>query len=254
MPTDPTFDDLANAIVARYNAIYGTGPGDLLGVGRDRPNTVPPFDDVPEYIRKARAEAEAMYPPHVMEAGGPDHYAAGRGQALYDAILAADWDTVREIAADPYTAGGDVDAAKEALAAQATQRADDGRNHPEPLGEAARLMRERAAAATPSPWKATDNNCIEAPCGFRGRVAASVGAYESGWPSVADAQHIASWHPTVALAVADWLDTGANPYSCVDREPMFRVARAYLGSQPLVSRFAPPGPWLPAPSDKEPTP
>lgn len=102
----------------------------------------------------------------------------------------------------------------------------------EPLREAARLMRKRAEAATPSPWKATGNSSIEAPSGFRGRVVASVGAYESGWPSVADARHIASWHPAVALSIADWLDTGATPNSCVDREPMFRVAHAYLGTQP----------------------
>ena len=78
------------------------------------------------------------------------------------------------------------------------------------LREAARLMRERATAATPSPWKPTDNRSIEAASGFRGRVVASVGAYESGWPSTADAQHIASWHPAVALAVAGWLASEAT--------------------------------------------
>lgn len=56
------------------------------------------------------------YPAHVMEAGGPDHYAAGQAQALHCSILAADWDAVREIAADPYTPGDDVDFAKGALA------------------------------------------------------------------------------------------------------------------------------------------
>ena len=78
------------------------------------------------------------------------------------------------------------------------------------LREAARLMRERATAATPSPWKVTDNRSIEAPSGFRGRVVASVGAYESGWPSTPDADHIASWHPAVALAVAAWLESEAE--------------------------------------------
>ncbi|MEU7978352.1 hypothetical protein AB0B63_07440 [Micromonospora sp. NPDC049081] len=61
-----------------------------------------------------------------------------------------------------------------------------------PLREAARLMRERATAATPSPWTATDNLCISSPSGYRGRVVASVGAYDGGWPSTADARHIAS--------------------------------------------------------------
>ncbi len=31
------------------------------------------------------------------------------------------------------------------------------------------------------------------------------------------------WH-----VVAGWLDTGVNPYSCVPRDPMIRVARTYL--------------------------
>lgn len=41
------------------------------------------------------------------------------------------------------------------------------------------------------------------------------------------------WH----LAVADWLDTGANPYACVAREPMFRVADAYLNAQVDVDAY-----------------
>ncbi len=71
---------------------------------------------LPERIRKARAEEAATYPPHVIYAGGVDHYQAGQSQGLHDAILRADWDTVRRIAADPYTAGDDVDMAVGALA------------------------------------------------------------------------------------------------------------------------------------------
>ncbi|MFY1686471.1 dATP/dGTP pyrophosphohydrolase domain-containing protein [Plantactinospora sp. WMMB782] len=95
--------------------------------------------DLPEYIRKARAEVEGKYPPHVMEAGGPDHYAAGQAQALVYATLAADWDTVREVAADPYADGNDVDAAKEALA-------DAGQPLVAPVAvvDAAHLARQRA--------------------------------------------------------------------------------------------------------------
>ncbi|MFF0822508.1 hypothetical protein ACFYUR_19265 [Micromonospora haikouensis] len=117
----------------------------------------------------------------------------------------------------------------------------------EPLREAARMIRERAAAATPGPWQATDNLCIDAPAGYRGRVVASVGAHEGGWPSTADAQHIASWNPIVALAVADWLDAEANLHDSAaqagDEVPegwslrilsstlqqAVTVARAYLG-------------------------
>ncbi len=64
----------------------------------------------------AAREKAAAYPAHVIEAGGPDHYAAGQAQALHAAILAADWDAVRQIAADPWTAGDDVDTARGALA------------------------------------------------------------------------------------------------------------------------------------------
>jgi hypothetical protein len=64
----------------------------------------------------ARAKAIATYPAHVIEAGGPDHYAAGLAQQLHDSILRADWAAVRRIASDPHAAGDDVDMAKGALA------------------------------------------------------------------------------------------------------------------------------------------
>jgi hypothetical protein len=55
-----------------------------------------------------------------------------------------------------------------------------------------------------------------------------------------DAEHIASWHPAVALAVADWLDSlvdamtnpdAPNSGVSTDREERhaLAVARAYLG-------------------------
>ena len=52
------------------------------------------------------------------------------------------------------------------------------------------------------------------------------------------ARYIASWHPAVALAVADWLDHEAlvvddvmsgNHTTAVYVGPAFEVARAYLG-------------------------
>ena len=51
----------------------------------------------------------------------------------------------------------------------------------------------------------------------------------------ADAEHVASWHPLVALAVADWLDTEAEiagrglPDESGSVYPALRVARIYLG-------------------------
>ena len=99
----------------------------------------------------------------------------------------------------------------------------------ETLRRAAALMRERAEAAVLSPWEAVE------------------GASGHWWvehPNTADialdlhgenARHIASWHPAVALAVADWLeaaarDKGADVITAGrgDAYPL-AVARAYLG-------------------------
>jgi hypothetical protein len=67
------------------------------------------------------------------------------------------------------------------------------------IREAAALMRQRAEWANEGPWE-------------RGRDwagtytidADSIGTLGQGFVGT-DAIHIASWHPTVALAVADWL-------------------------------------------------
>jgi hypothetical protein len=92
------------------------------------------------------------------------------------------------------------------------------------LRRAAAKMRETATAATPGPWDA------------QGR---EVGSGESlvAWVPIgyaADAEHIASWPPAVALAVADWLDFIA-PFARFgdDNSPHAKhalvVARIYLG-------------------------
>lgn len=44
-----------------------------------------------------------------------------------------------------------------------------------------------------------------------------------------DADGTGGWTTAAALAVADWLDVGANPYACVQHAPMVVVARAFLG-------------------------
>ena len=95
----------------------------------------------------------------------------------------------------------------------------------ERLREAAALMRSRAESVTeadPGDWYTTKN--IDTPFGR--------------WAGDEDAAHIASWHPAVALAVADWLDASAD---VVDAEVRDRcgpglgtrnalaVANAYLG-------------------------
>lgn len=108
----------------------------------------------------------------------------------------------------------------------------------ERLREAAALIRERAEAASSAPWH------VEA--GSAGRQSDG-----SPWPalyvahadrvprfrthSVSDASHIASWHPGVAFAVADWLDTTADHSDatgghCVCDDAALAVADAYLGA------------------------
>lgn len=120
------------------------------------------------------------------------------------------------------------------------------------LRAAARLMRQRADAATPGAWVAADSDDVETawldydrpPSPFERatqyrpaprQVAAD---HEMGGACArADAEHIASWHPGVALAVATWLDLAAShPLGLgtvcdsyvVDA---LTVARAYLGKE-----------------------
>lgn len=125
----------------------------------------------------------------------------------------------------------------------------------ETMRHAAKLMRQRAEiASTGEPWEADkhydalyyvdlkpslgatdgpdDDNCylkvencapFEAP-----RFLPALHEY---------ADHIASWHPAVALAVADWLDSevrrasgGDDGVSEVANQP-YQVALAYLGQE-----------------------
>jgi hypothetical protein len=92
------------------------------------------------------------------------------------------------------------------------------------IARAAAAMRERAEKA--------NTNEARRPYGDR-RIDP---VPESEWGGLVDnylggpvGQHCASWTPAAAIAVADWLEVGANPYACVDLAPMAVVARAYLG-------------------------
>jgi hypothetical protein len=99
----------------------------------------------------------------------------------------------------------------------------------EVLREAAALMRERAEAVGEGPWESyalpdagpkrwtmTGVGVVDDEMGHR---------IEAMFP--ADATHVASWHPAVALAVADWLDWCAQRDAFNGRA--LAVARAYLG-------------------------
>jgi hypothetical protein len=112
----------------------------------------------------------------------------------------------------------------------------------EEIRRAAALMRERAQAATPGPWRvgpegSEGSYLLPSLGGIRersrfigilnGRVQPEDGH---------NAAHVASWHPVVALAVADWLDGTAD---ATESEPehypvdlqALAVARAYLAGE-----------------------
>lgn len=80
----------------------------------------------------------------------------------------------------------------------------------ESLRAAAALMRERAEAATGGPWvKRRDSTGEHVYTAGERHFVADVYTRE-------DMRHIASWHPAVALAVADWLDDIATRHKASD--------------------------------------
>ena len=104
------------------------------------------------------------------------------------------------------------------------------------LRRAASLMRERAEVLSfCAPWSAIPAR-DGLPAGVVGgqRVIADLDERTDA------AVHIASWHPAVALAVADWLDAeaeshradvvGPYPSGCCRMSQALAVARTYLGS------------------------
>ena len=92
------------------------------------------------------------------------------------------------------------------------------------LREAARLMRERALAATPGPWsqhtaEAAADTVIFAGeewvtnidnCPSVGEHMRTPGGSVCSDQALPNGDHIAGMHPGVALAVADWLDMAAS--------------------------------------------
>lgn len=113
------------------------------------------------------------------------------------------------------------------------------------LRRAAAKMRENAQAATPGPWLADRVHsgdvlgvAVTAPS-----VSTADGSVLGVTDIVvpADGHHIASWHPTIAVAVADWLDGDAAFAEQAAKDfdmPEFldaaapladKVARLYLG-------------------------
>ena len=117
------------------------------------------------------------------------------------------------------------------------------------IRRAAALMRERAEAATPGPWSQHTAEAAADTVIFAGREwvtnienCPSIGEHmrTPGGSICTDqalpnGEHIASWHPAVALAVADLLERSARTKFVtfggglhVDQDAL-AVARAYLG-------------------------
>lgn len=100
------------------------------------------------------------------------------------------------------------------------------------LRRAAALMRERAAGSLDGPWiwqMDEDSGEQYVTAGPNGRDVATVNEWSQG---LMDGAHIASWHPAVALAVADWIDdvhANLSTYNATREAHAFAVARAYLG-------------------------
>ena len=93
------------------------------------------------------------------------------------------------------------------------------------LRQAAALMRERAEAVTARLTKCErPDECSSD--GFCGSPQLA-----DMWPN--NAEHIASWHPAVALAVADWLDDEADcwdpSFDGIAHYRAYIVATTYLG-------------------------
>jgi len=121
------------------------------------------------------------------------------------------------------------------------------------LREAAALMRERAEKATTGPWEFRPRRGFEsvndapATIGFKDTSGYFVMLREGTWGTQGDMGYVASWHPAVALAVADWLDAayadwhhsehslGAMSIRSMSGQPnlpdgmALAVAHAYLG-------------------------
>lgn len=107
------------------------------------------------------------------------------------------------------------------------------------LREAAALMRERADSATTGPWKFPHRGFPGVVTSRAGNLWSSSGKGRCGQINhEPDAEHIASWHPAVALAVADLLDQfaraaiGTTSYGDLPFEDnVADIARAYLGRE-----------------------
>jgi hypothetical protein len=103
------------------------------------------------------------------------------------------------------------------------------------IREAARLIRQRAEAATEGPWESLDggDRLVAWKLDPSGRFDDDFDyVVDEPIANAANAEHIASWHPGVALAVAALLNSLADLYAAGIAEPQplpMAIVRAYLG-------------------------
>lgn len=111
----------------------------------------------------------------------------------------------------------------------------------ETLRRAAKLMRERAEAATPGPWFTRGDGDWYVCSNAFGLVSTGIHD-EPGMGHLVnierdgrDAEHVASWHPGTALAVARWLESldgiewSEHAAATEELTHALKIARAYLG-------------------------
>ena len=110
----------------------------------------------------------------------------------------------------------------------------------EVLRRAAKAIRERAEPVPPSPWRAEGRD-VTATQDYRddGSWDWDRGYVVAACPRQDEAEHVASWSPPVALAVADLLDKIAwmgemdpDMLGRVGCDEAIAIARTYLGETP----------------------
>jgi hypothetical protein len=108
----------------------------------------------------------------------------------------------------------------------------------ETMRRAAALMRERAGGCEPRRWhwEALGEKRYPQRVSSDGNVALIAETFIDPAHRPYEAEHIASWHPLVALAVAEWLETEAQLHGIRGHNSgeghtfqALKVARAYLG-------------------------
>jgi hypothetical protein len=102
----------------------------------------------------------------------------------------------------------------------------------ETLRRAAALMRQYANTAKPSPWASGLLGVWSEDEENGGYIASSVHRHNPCTEDIIDGHdrmYIASWHPAVAFAVADWLDASTGWTGGPRQDAALAVALAYLG-------------------------